>query len=787
MRLLVTLCTICIVLLSNCGGGGNPGSQGRAVARAVPSTPNPQVSPQSPLRTSGEAKLTEGYRNPSTSGRPIPQGRAAKPGTQAPQKQPQTNGQSAAQPAQQGVSQQKLPQEPAAKAVQEAPKPAAVSQAKAVVTTTPGTPGPQNPHTNKVEAPIKGGQLTPVAINGLDTVQDNSTESKDGHLDLANADPSKVLVDKIEEGDVIHYMYHPNGATRILSVKFGQTTLWKAGNTNRLLRVHAYKKRGSSFLVHLYVKRESMEAHRYFEKDNDQWTELRIDDFIPKYEKLVLSRPAGLTDPNNLRKVSGHLHDYLRVFDIENPDGSLCKTFKCIMDNVETLLVSPFLGLKEIKCGSTSLWKAENDEECGFLKIHYVYGVPTMIHLTGERGPHVIGYAVKKDKSDDSKWKGVINYDTELKELITDFSDNITGFVLDLEDIQNTEESSVLKLSLFGMPTLVFIPKPRFYTTRITYGDIQLYVSDQGKIERVNVAYVTRYSSSISLMFIVISDKDCASVQFRLKEGDMFYIISERRYFQLLESMKNRKIDYNYHTYDMSSPDSGFQAVDSSVGSIPAKLHVPGPSTCVNKLALDDDVIWMAYVGGEVCAFAITYLKKGNPYILHIMRVNHTGQEEIYYVKGDNGWEECKKPNKILAGHKTSGNPISFELDLSSQKDDDNLQVVDMRASVIPLILFIPKANRVATSIKYGKEVVIGSVDKKKRVAFAVLYFKEKKPFLLYILLRDSSCKPEKKYYYRDDNKWKSVTWNFRWRVWTIRSTIKENFNKKLGTIAAFE
>ncbi|EKX72261.1 hypothetical protein BEWA_047260 [Theileria equi strain WA] len=738
MRFIVTLCTICIVLLSNCGGGKASNPQGQATASAA-------------LRTSG-TQAQQGGVKAELDAQSAPQ-QISKPNTQA------------------STHFQPIPQTQANPGDDQA------------TATTLSTPGPSNLDKNQVETSTKEDQLTPVVTNKPGTVQDNSAGSKNFDIDLAKADLEKVLVDKIEDENITHYMYHPNGATHILSVNFGPTTLWTAGYSEKLLRANVYQKKGSSSLVHLYIKSSGKEVHKYFEKGSDSYTELGMDDFRAKHEELLRSEPAGPTDPNNLRKGSGHMHDYLNVIDIQNPDKSLCKTFECVMDDVDTLLCVPFWGLSEVKCGSTSLWQAEDDKRCTLLKIHYDKDKkPVMIHATAESCSEVVAYSKVKDKN---KWKNVHIYDKELKNFATT-RNSVNGFVLDVMDVEKTEECDVVKLSLFGMSTVLFIPKPGFYTTRVTYGDVQLYESNQSKCERVNVAYVTRYSSSISLMFIVVSDKDCAAVHFRIKKGDMLHSLDEETYFKLVKSMKTREVGFNYQTYDILSPDPGCKTVESSMGDIPAKLLIPPTGTCINGFTSGENMIWGSATTSEICAFAITYLKGGNPYILHLMRVNSTGQEEIYYIKGDDGWKVCIDPKKFLSGLRTPENPVNFELNLRSQKDERS-HIVDMRAFVFPMMLFVPKANNVATSVKYGEEKVIGSVGKKERVAFAVVYFKDENPFLLYILLRDSSCKPEKKYYERKDNKWSSVTWNFRWKVWTIGKTKKENFNKKLGPIAVFK
>ncbi|AFZ80651.1 signal peptide-containing protein [Theileria equi strain WA] len=649
------------------------------------------------------------------------------------------------------------------------------SQGRATVTTTPGIPGPPSPHTNKVEAPARNGQLTPVATNTSGTVQDNSAGSNNSDLDLAKADPKKVIVDKLADQDITHYMYHPNGATKILSVSFGSANLWTARHGEKLLRAYAYQKQGCSFLAHLYIQSSGRLIHMFFEKGNNGSTELKIEDFRTKYEGMLSSKPAAPVNKNSKKKNSGKQDKGSSgVIDIENPDNSLCKTFKCVMDDVDTLLCVPFWGLKEVKCGSTSVWKADEDKECTLLKIHYDKDKkPVMIHATAESCSEVVAYSriYKKRTLGKNKWENVrISYDKELKRFAT-ARDSVDGFVLDVRDLEKTEECDVLKLSLFGMSTVLFIPKPGFYTTRVTYGDVQLYESNQSKCERVNVAYVTRYSSSISLMFIVVSnnsDNKSAAVHFRIKKGDMLHSLDEETYFKLVKSMKTRELGNNYQSYDILSPDPGCQVLDSFVGSIPAKLLIPPTGTCINRFTIGDNMIWGAAIASEICAFAITYLSGKDPDILHVIRVNPTGQEEIYYTK-ESGWKECKDPKKSLAPLRTSGNPVNFELDLGSQKYD-NVQVVDMRDSVFPSILFVPKVNSVATSVKHGQDIILNVGN--DRVSLVVLYLKDKKPFLLYILLLDSSAKPEPKYYYRDDNKWNSIN-------------SKEDFNKKLATIAA--
>ncbi|AFZ79881.1 hypothetical protein BEWA_027300 [Theileria equi strain WA] len=218
------------------------------------------------------------------------------------------------------------------------------------------------------------------------------------------------------------------------------------------------------------------------------------------------------------------------VIDVNSPDGSLCKMFKCIMDGVETLLCVPSFGLREINSGSLRIWKADKYcDICTLLKIHHKDGQPVLIHFTVECGSKLSGYALLKCGK---LWKNIDNYDTEVKRFVAG-TNSIRGFVLDLTDVEESEECKVFKANQFGVYITIFVPTPGFYTTRITYGECLIYVCCQENCEHAKIVKMHEFGS-MTLINFVISDLNGAREYYYVKDGATIYITEANKKVNLI-------------------------------------------------------------------------------------------------------------------------------------------------------------------------------------------------------------------------------------------------------------
>ncbi|AFZ79988.1 hypothetical protein BEWA_028380 [Theileria equi strain WA] len=483
-------------------------------------------------------------------------------------------------------------------------------------------------------------------------------------------------------------------------------------------------------------------------------------------------------------KIRSLLDDKLVVstkVDISDHNEEEYSIFDCEIDDVDTRLFIPKLSFNKIVDGETVIWEAHTEfERCTYLKAHYRSVDSVMIYFIKEDNFGVTECAFGRFKG--IKWVPMNYYHRDVQRLVmgTAFID---GFLLDLEDVEESQECYVFETELFGLCTTIFVPKSGFYTTRIAYGDVILHTCAQDRSERTKIIYVHRYSSSVEIIMAVLQDYEDAIEYYFMKEGDAFYSLGWERFMERLQKMKSKELQRHFCSLNLLYTDgTRYKVFEVPIDGISAKVLVPKEDTFANRIMDGKRIIWETTRGGERCLFSIVYLKEEDPALVYLLRKLPNKTEDVFLVKSSKkklpDWKKWKSTNsygkeleKLAADYKraSSMSITKFVLDLAGDSlkssdsvsksprlsDDNNrYNLIVFSISGAKAFLYIPKPGYLANEVLFEKRSLWK--DKRERCIYALVHCNDKEEQFISLLIRGSGSRVKNKRFVRSGNKWKS-------------------------------